>query len=103
MATSSDDPPADAIPLQEALVVYVDAQLVEAQRVARERFEAAYGFSPDSIQHSLTDQVQHAARSRYYGAGTAIMQAFRERMRSSRLQGWGPRGVADRAVAPRAR
>ena len=92
MATTSDDQPADAISLSEAIVAYVDSGLVEARRVARERFEAAYGFSPDHIQHSLTDQAEHAARSRYYSACIAIEQAFRERMRSGRLQGWGRDG-----------
>ena len=92
MATTSDDQPADAISLSEALVAYVDFGLVEARRVARERFEAAYGFSPDHIQHSLTDQAEHAARSRYYSACIAIEQAFRERVRSGRLQGWGRDG-----------
>lgn len=91
MATTSDQP-ANAIPLSEALVAYVDSGLVEARRVARERYEAAYGFSPDRIQHPLFDQAERALCTRYYSACAAIEQAFRERMRGSRLQGWGRDG-----------
>jgi hypothetical protein len=49
-------------------------------------------FSPDHIQVSLFDQAEHAARSRYYSAGIAIQQAFREQMRNSKLQVWGREG-----------
>jgi hypothetical protein len=67
--------------------------LVEARRRARERL-IAYGFSPDSIQHPLFDQVYNALRGDYYRAQRAIEDSLRGEGCAGTLGAWGREGSA---------